>query len=245
MSRASVALSPRAAPAVRGPSPAAESAQPPSRRWRSMLTTTRSASASTRPAFSRRRGPGGPRPTQEGIANEPARSLTRRTAQPMGFTHGSLALSPLARHGCLHLVGLHRRRSHPDERRSRHQPLVSRRRHHLRMDRRGPNRGPAIRRRRHNRFNVYFDGSVTTSNDVGFWNGSCLQMGGEVYSPAASASTFSMTSQGVCDTGSLESCGSGQTGIVTDTSLLNGVSYSDSEWSWNTTSWAVDLLPSA
>jgi hypothetical protein len=87
-----------------------------------------------------------------------------------------------------------------------------------------------------NVWNIYFDGSLRTSDNVGFWAGSCVQMGGEIWSSAGHADTFTMYGKVVNSAGSIVNWGTPQLASITDPTKTNGISYSDSEWSWNTTS---------
>ena len=71
-----------------------------------------------------------------------------------------------------------------------------------------------------------------TTDDTGFWSGQGLQMGGEVYSYNGHADTFNMNSLALNSNNIWSKWGT-QGGWITD-SQLNGFSYSNSEWSWNT-----------
>jgi hypothetical protein len=72
-----------------------------------------------------------------------------------------------------------------------------------------------------------------TSADEGFWTANCVQMGGEIWSSNGHADTFNMYGYGINASGQHVNWGT-QGGIITDTTQLNGFSYSNSEWSWNT-----------
>lgn len=82
-----------------------------------------------------------------------------------------------------------------------------------------------------NAWNVYWDGSLQQTPAVGFWGGSCPQVGGEVYSSNGHADTFDMYTKTVNGLGQLVLWSPNLTDIYPG---MNGISYQNSEWSWNT-----------
>jgi len=84
-----------------------------------------------------------------------------------------------------------------------------------------------------NVFNVWWDGHLYNTPNVGFSSGACLQMGAEIYSTNGHADTFNMYGKAI-NTSYQFGNWAGQGGVITDTQQLNGFSYQNSEWSWNT-----------
>ena len=68
---------------------------------------------------------------------------------------------------------------------------------------------------------------------TGFWSSVCLEMGGEVFLISGHADTFNMYSKATNGSGQSVNWGM-QGGVITDPVQLNGFSYQNSEWSWNT-----------
>lgn len=52
-----------------------------------------------------------------------------------------------------------------------------------------------------NKWNVYFDGKLWTTPDVGFWSVGCLDTGGEVFASKGAASKFTMYVKGITSSG--------------------------------------------
>jgi hypothetical protein len=77
--------------------------------------------------------------------------------------------------------------------------------------------------------------TYATTPDLGFWSGQGLQIGGEVYSTDGHADTFNINSLAQMSGGQWSHWGT-QGGWFSQNGkgLLNGFSYSNSEWSWNT-----------
>lgn len=87
-----------------------------------------------------------------------------------------------------------------------------------------------------NKWNVYFDGQLFTTPDLGFWAGSMPTIGAEVATPVGGSQTFNMYAKGLNSGGSRVNFGT-QGAIFVPAqpgNPLNGVSYQNSEWSWNT-----------
>ena len=86
-------------------------------------------------------------------------------------------------------------------------------------------------------WNVYWDGNHYTTGATNFTSGACLELGAEVASTNACAKTFTMYSSAYNSSGQRVNWGT-QTGTFIPTSIagtqLNGISYQNSEWSWNT-----------
>jgi hypothetical protein len=79
---------------------------------------------------------------------------------------------------------------------------------------------------------VQLDGIFQAYTDSGTgFNGSCLQMGGEVYSNNATTATFDMVSTAFNPQGAPENWGTPQ--VPSSTPGMNGKSYYNSEWQWN------------
>ena len=85
-------------------------------------------------------------------------------------------------------------------------------------------------------FNVWFDGQVYNTPNTGFLQSDLLELGAEVATPYGHAHTFNMYSSGIV--GSQTQNWGTQTPTFKPTSIrgtvLNGVHYQNSEWSWNT-----------
>jgi hypothetical protein len=87
-----------------------------------------------------------------------------------------------------------------------------------------------------NKWNVWWDGNMWTTPDVGFWSGNCPVMGAEVATPVGHAGTFTMYSKAINSASQFVNWGS-QGGVFEPPqpgNPLNGFSYQNSEWSWNT-----------
>ncbi len=75
--------------------------------------------------------------------------------------------------------------------------------------------------------------TYATTPNLGFWSGQGLAIGGEVYSSDGHADTFNINSLAQISGGQWSHWGT-QGGYITGYGQLNGFSYSNSEWSWNT-----------
>lgn len=84
-----------------------------------------------------------------------------------------------------------------------------------------------------NRFNVYFNGSRTTTDDVQFWNSRRIQIGGEIVTPAGSSHLFEMKGRAITQGGSFVDLPGPQNEIQIDPQdVLTGNSPSSSTWNW-------------
>ncbi|MGH9180431.1 MAG: hypothetical protein ACRDY5_01770 [Acidimicrobiales bacterium] len=86
-----------------------------------------------------------------------------------------------------------------------------------------------------NVWNVYWNGTLRTTPNVGFWSGDCPQMGGEIVSNDGHADTFDMYSRTVNGAGQFVFWNN-QSPFFSSQAVgqLNGISYQNSQWSWNT-----------
>jgi hypothetical protein len=86
-------------------------------------------------------------------------------------------------------------------------------------------------------WNVYWDGNHYTTPNVGFNSGACLQLGAEVATPTGCSRTFNMYSHAYNSAYQAVDWAA-QYGYFSPAGIggkdLNGVTYQNSEWSWNT-----------
>jgi hypothetical protein len=86
-------------------------------------------------------------------------------------------------------------------------------------------------------WNIYWDGNHYMTPPLGFTSGACVQQGAEVATSNGCAKTFDMYSQAYNSAGQRVNWGA-QTSVFIPTWIagteLNGISYQNSEWSWNT-----------
>lgn len=86
-------------------------------------------------------------------------------------------------------------------------------------------------------WNIYWDGNNYLTPALGFNSGTFLQIGAEVASTDACAHTFNMYSRAINASG-LRVLWNYQYDVFDPPSIagtqFNGVSYENSEWSWNT-----------
>jgi len=79
---------------------------------------------------------------------------------------------------------------------------------------------------------VRWNGSVIYTPNVGFWSGSCPEMGSEVYASSGHADNVNMYSSAVNGAGQFVQWGT-QHAHITHPGL-NAYSFQNSAWSWNT-----------
>lgn len=86
-------------------------------------------------------------------------------------------------------------------------------------------------------WDVWWDGNLYNTPNVGFNSGACLQMGAEVATPNGCARTFTMDSQAYNSSDVAVNWGT-QAAAFSPPGIggvdLNGISYHNSDWSWNT-----------